>query len=237
MSWLYSRELVAASLPDNCLDGEPSAQWKTTPMPQAYLWQGRMMEAWSRFPSGMTSEPLTGDLGEVVLMSYLEAFPVKTSALQEAAPASLETNLDCGWRWPESSVKYCRARSLWRTRQCSLVGDLDVFSETWPRWGMMRDGESWELTKPEPLTRETVSGLLPTPTQSYGSNHGGSEGRTGPKRLSLQAMANQGYLAATPGKLNPMWLEWLMGWPIGWTDLNALEMDKCQQWRDLHGKH
>ena len=23
------------------------------------------------------------------------------------------------------------------------------------------------------------------------------------------------------GRLNPMWVEWLMGFPIGWTDLNA----------------
>lgn len=25
------------------------------------------------------------------------------------------------------------------------------------------------------------------------------------------------------GQLNPMWVEWLMGFPIGWTDLNASE--------------
>jgi len=30
------------------------------------------------------------------------------------------------------------------------------------------------------------------------------------------------------GKLSPLWVEWLMGWPIGWTDLNPLETDKCQ---------
>jgi hypothetical protein len=28
------------------------------------------------------------------------------------------------------------------------------------------------------------------------------------------------------GKLNPMWVEWLMGWPLAWTDLKPLEMDK-----------
>ena len=28
------------------------------------------------------------------------------------------------------------------------------------------------------------------------------------------------------GKLNPDWVEWLMGWPIGWTDLKPLETDK-----------
>lgn len=39
------------------------------------------------------------------------------------------------------------------------------------------------------------------------------------------------------GPLNPDWVEWLMGWPIGWTDLKQLEMDKFQQWLDLLGTH
>jgi DNA (cytosine-5)-methyltransferase 1 len=30
------------------------------------------------------------------------------------------------------------------------------------------------------------------------------------------------------GLLNPTWVEWLMGWPIGWTDLEPSGMDKCQ---------
>jgi hypothetical protein len=28
------------------------------------------------------------------------------------------------------------------------------------------------------------------------------------------------------GQLNPTWVEWLMGWPLEWTDLKPLEMDK-----------
>jgi hypothetical protein len=39
------------------------------------------------------------------------------------------------------------------------------------------------------------------------------------------------------GKLNPMWVEWLMGWPAGWTDLKPLETDKFQRWQDEHGRH
>jgi hypothetical protein len=38
------------------------------------------------------------------------------------------------------------------------------------------------------------------------------------------------------GSLNPMWVEWLMGWPLGWTDLKPLETDKFQRWLDEHGK-
>jgi hypothetical protein len=38
------------------------------------------------------------------------------------------------------------------------------------------------------------------------------------------------------GQLNQMWVEWLMGWPIGWTDLKPLEMDKCLYARLLPGE-
>ena len=37
------------------------------------------------------------------------------------------------------------------------------------------------------------------------------------------------------GQLNPTWVEWLMGWPIGWTDLKPLAMDKFRSWRQRHG--
>jgi hypothetical protein len=36
------------------------------------------------------------------------------------------------------------------------------------------------------------------------------------------------------GSLNPTWVEWLMGWPLGWTDLKPLAMDKFQEWQQQH---
>lgn len=41
---------------------------------------------------------------------------------------------------------------------------------------------------------------------------------------------------ASGGQLNPAWVEWLMGWPIGWTDLESLEMDRFQTWLRKHGR-
>jgi hypothetical protein len=38
------------------------------------------------------------------------------------------------------------------------------------------------------------------------------------------------------GKLNPTWVEWLMGWPLGWTDLKPLEMDKSHYVQQQHGE-
>jgi hypothetical protein len=37
------------------------------------------------------------------------------------------------------------------------------------------------------------------------------------------------------GSLNPTWVEWLMGWPLGWTDCAVSAMDKFRQWLRSHG--
>jgi hypothetical protein len=37
------------------------------------------------------------------------------------------------------------------------------------------------------------------------------------------------------GQLNPTWVEWLMGWLLGWTDLKPLGTDKFQAWQRSHG--
>jgi hypothetical protein len=39
------------------------------------------------------------------------------------------------------------------------------------------------------------------------------------------------------GHLNPMWVEWLMGWPLGWTDLKPLAMDRFQSWQQQHSEY
>jgi hypothetical protein len=38
------------------------------------------------------------------------------------------------------------------------------------------------------------------------------------------------------GSLNPTWVEWLMGWPLGWTDCAALATDKYREWLRSHGR-
>ena len=41
-------------------------------------------------------------------------------------------------------------------------------------------------------------------------------------------------LPTKTARLNPNWVEWLMGWPIGWTDLKPLGMDKFRLWWQQH---
>jgi len=40
---------------------------------------------------------------------------------------------------------------------------------------------------------------------------------------------------AVGGALNPTWVEWLMGWPLEWTDLKPLATDRCHFAQPQHG--
>jgi hypothetical protein len=201
--------------------GGRSAQSNGNPIPQAYLCSDRM-KAFSRLSRfGMTFAPLTGDLGEAVLTSFLAAFPAKISALQERVQGSKGSEADCGPKWRGSLTKYDHDSHSWRTHQFSLLGGLEQFSETWPRWGTMQNGECWEQPMWERRISETESGFWPTPTAT---DYKGSPCLSKVEQRAQQSargvrlpeeMTRRGDI----GPMNPTWVEWLIGWPLGWTDL------------------
>ena len=317
MSWHFSQAVEAAYLAGHCLDGERFAPWKSMPSALDDSCSGKMKDTCHRSPFGMMFVPSTDTLGGELLTWFLGASPARTFPQPEPVKDLTAHGLGCGWRWPESSVKYDQPSALWKTRQCSLFGGLVVFSETWPRWGTMRNGECWERLTWERHTCGNESGLLPTPLASIGT-HGGPNQRDSSGRPGLQMAAeswptptvcgnynrkgaskNSGDGLATAvakwptptksgggggpgcsgragglnlrtavtvyptplasntkanhlrgadkgkprearsygetGQLNPTWVEWLMGWPLGWTDFKPLEMDRCQDAMQRHG--
>jgi hypothetical protein len=80
--------------------------------------------------------------------------------------------------------------------------------------------------------------LWPTPT-SRDAKGGYIGGRTRNGKVSwdtldvaVQWTDNQD---RTGGQLNPNWVDWLIGFPVGHTGLDALETHKFQQWLRSHG--
>lgn len=196
-------------------------------------------------------------------------FPCQDISAAGGGQESTESAAECGKKWHGSFVKYDLDSSLWKTHQCSLLGDLEPFSETWPRWGLMRSGECWEQQMSALRTSETESGSLekkwPTPTAHDAKDTGTapSEGNRNTPCLAYQAQnwptpRTMGMCGGTGswellkknttieearqmgagngGKLNPTWVEWLMGWPLGWTDLKPLETDRFHKWLEQHGR-
>jgi hypothetical protein len=163
MSWLFSQALVEEYSEASSLDGTPSVPSNTTPTPQAFLSRDKTTDAWNRFPSGMTCEPLTENRGEELLMWFRAGFLAPTSVPPARAPESPASSQDCGPKWRELSVKFDRASSSWKTAHCLLSEDLPWSSVTLPKWGMMRAGELWERTTLALPTGGTGVGLWPTP--------------------------------------------------------------------------
>ena len=236
MSWLFSQALVAGFSEANSSAGALSAPSNGTATPQAYLWPDRMTESWSRFPSGMTCEPLTANHGEGLLTWFREASLAKTSPLPEREPGSTENEAGCGKKWPESLAKYNLASCSWKTRQCLLFEDSDESLEIWPKWGTTRGGECWAESPSNFVATENDFGSsLMRPTASDGIRH----------RFKLAQLVRKNHqdgnlteqLARVHQvKLTPLASEILMDWPEMWSDLKPLGTDKFQQWLLSHGK-
>lgn len=75
--------------------------------------------------------------------------------------------------------------------------------------------------------------LFPTPKASDCKRNGG------PAEQARESVDLPAFVALQSGKrvggyLNPPWVEWLMGWPQGWTDLRPLGTGRFLSWRRAH---
>lgn len=342
MSWLFSQALVEAYSPGIFSDGAQSAPLNVMPTRRRFWRNDKMMGFSPRFPSGRTSRRLTATLGRAVLTSFLEDFPVRTSAPPAGAQGSPASAPASGRKWRESFARYDRASSSWKTPRSLPVVGLMSSSVTWPKWGSMRNGACSVLPTPELRTKGTGFGFWPTPTQDSATERSkryaqggvpltaavfmwptptvhGDYNRKGASKNSGDGLATAVKLYPTPtstntkaihmrgkdkgktrgarsyfptptancstgagtsgrdggmnlqtavkmlptpaardfrspnskpysergggrkgeqlpnvigGQLNPDWVEWLMGWPIGWTDLGPLNLTAFREWQE-----
>lgn len=270
MSWHFSRALEAAFSAANCSDGKPSVPSRSTNTAGVCSAPDKTTDALSHSQSGTTSGLSTEYHGAALLTLFLAGFPVRILAPQEGAQESPESAAGSGASLRESLAKYDPNTRSWKTRQFSLLGGLESFLATWPRWGMTRAGAFYPLPTPSGLvglrawiTSASGSGSSRLPTLHGMSKDGKSNGPSGnelgrafkrmPTVVSVSQsggrcgldggsharskMSDQEKKELTGGSLNPEWVEWLMGWPLGWTDLRPLETDKFQQWLRSHGEY
>jgi hypothetical protein len=197
---------------------------------------GKLMDSYLDSLSGTTFVHSMANLGQEKSMSSQEVSPVKTCLQQEKEQDLMENDQDSGEKWQGSFAKYDPDTHSLRTPQCLLFEDSTEFCAILPKWGLMLDGELWEQQTLVQSTREIESGLSPTPpppdnwptptTPSGGGNCGGSG-------AYKNAIKNGTHI---PHSINPNLYEWLMGWPIGWTDLKPLAMGKWPFVPQQHGE-
>jgi hypothetical protein len=79
------------------------------------------------------------------------------------------------------------------------------------------------------LANPEIQKKWPTPVKSDYAGRRPSKGWKGDSDLPSVVWTETGGKQnpeMSPASLNATWVEWLMGWPLEWTDLKPLEMDK-----------
>jgi hypothetical protein len=212
------------------VDTEPSAQSKSRNIRDKSCSNASETESCQSFQSGMTCEHLTENHGAEKSMSFAEDSHARIFPAPEKERESTASDLECGEKWQGSSAKYDHDSHSWKTHQFSLAGGLEEFSETFPKWGIMQDGEFWGLEAA--VVRWNESGFgLPAPTKSMGKRGWGISNIKA--RYSPELEANARLFGYKP---HPSVLEWSMGWIPTWTRLVPLETDKFRKWRHSHGE-
>jgi hypothetical protein len=281
----FSPELEAESLQTFCLDTYLSELAKLNPIPETSCSPGNETDSCQSSPSGTTYAPLMESPGEDQLMFFVGDSPVKTSVRRVKEQELPGAARDYGRNMRDSLGRCGLSLSLPKTVLCFALGDLELSSKIWPRWGIMLDGECSELGMSARHINETECGSWPTPDVRGFTNDGSLQksSKSGVSRTEYSQMAYRASKSKkekiwpTPqasdnrdrgnmsdpaiqrriakgkqinlsmqvkenpngGSLNPTWVEWLMGWPIGWTDLKPLETDKfrnVQQWHSVFSR-
>lgn len=186
--------------------------------------------------------------------SLQAAFHAKTSVLPEMEKAWQDSVLDYSTRLSGLQKKYVRLLCSSKTCQQLELEDFEKSSEHLPKSGMTVDGRVYLPLMLEPITSAKGGSYLPTPaTVDTGSMFNKSASSGAKLRPTLGAMARFN-LWPTPtvddahnvtrksgafqsltrkvtssgqtgGQLNPIFVEWLMNVPLGWTELKPLETE------------
>jgi len=144
----------------------------------------------------------------------------KTLVSPAAALALMGSDQGFGGRSSVSLANYDRNTRSWRTSQRSLLEEWTPFVETWPTAGMTRSGL---LFRRAPWVHHTCDGECsswPTPTASMDGRGFGIPLHSKAGRYKQSTISRVHALVGEHGwKIHPHFTEALMGFPIGWTEI------------------
>lgn len=232
--------LEAAFSPECSSDGAPYAPSKSSRSAAESSWRGNATVSSRLSPSLRTCAASTGSLGAGASTSSAAGSRAKTSPAPEGWGVSTRREAACGASLRELSARFDRDSRSWKTVRCLWEEDLPESSVTLPRSGMMRNGRCWERLTSARATDETGFGFsraarmrFPTPRTK------GLCGGTGSFQMlaklkeagKITEEERRSMAAGNGGALNPEWIEWLMAFPQGWTDLSLLATHRFLSWQ------
>lgn len=130
----------------------------------------------------------------------------------------------------KSSNRGLEAQVMWPTPQAR-----DHFPPHTPEYIQAKKSQGHGMSN----LNDTVAHCRMWPTATATQYKGWSQGHNRADKddrldYTVEREAYQAGQPTPPMRLNPAWVEWLMGWPIGWTDLKPLAMARFRAWWQQH---
>ena len=224
----YLQEQEAGSTARACSDGAHDSWSSESPTVSACCARGRLTGGSMSVPSLTTCSRSMVRPGAARSTCCQRGFPASLTPCLESDLAQ-RTSVMAGATPRGSFARWSPLLSGWRTAQTSLLPATSASSSvTFPRQGMMRSGRVVRL----PMSVRHMGALecgfsagvkiWPTPTVCGNYNTSAASAKSG----DGLATAVRGRTTLLPAPLNPEWIEWLMGWPIGATASEPWAMGK-----------
>ena len=120
---------------------------------------------------------------------------------------------------------------LWRTPDTGAGGTSGLLKQ---RQTHRANGQSIQIRLVDQVNNPR---MWPTPQASDNRDRGNMSNPAIQRRVAIgkQIMLSQS-VHPTSGQLNPDWVEWLMNWPIKWSDLNGFNKQEFQRWQEASAK-
>lgn len=208
---------------DECLETFP--RWGMTQ--GGLLWELTMSERpTDASASGFWRTPDTGAGGEISDEKAADFTAGKTRASGSAIQIRLCDQVRHPQLWPKPKYLTPKATDKgYAESQSTFVkrnGDrtMNCYASLSSQVLQMSGGDGLAMTYPTPKCQDSRAALTDRHKGNLGEVIHGKYLNGGNETPQTNS-----------ARLNPYWVEWLMGWPIGWTDLRPLATDKFRSWR------
>ena len=218
MAWIYLVDVEESPSPSNNILDQLPIVTKTT-MHKRPFSQEWKMETSQEPPSGTMCVRSMEPTYPEWWTSYTEDSLVRTSLLQDMERAWLESEADFSTKLCDWSKRSIPLSSSWKT--CQPLG-LEVFeklSVNLQIWGMTVGGLVYLPERLEPRTCVSDGSSLPTPTVMDSANK-----PRPPRKKDGSGGQKPPLLSVIGGPICPTFVEWMMGYPLGWTELKPWVM-------------
>lgn len=253
VTWLF-----VPSISSNCAPASAgSASASGSPCPErvaSLTWRGKRMpprhwlRAWQKLPwlrrlSGLTLPASTLDASAaswIASLAVIRASRTATPAPCGTSTAERTTSASSSGTCSASSTSAGLLVSSAKTCRGTPPASLKLSSRHWNGWATALQREF--SARPKSALRTSASGSSSWPTPAASDHKGAPSLKTINRRAaqSSRGVRLPEHLAKVTqtevlGNLNPEWVEWLMGWPIGWTGSASVATELSHWRRRMHG--